>query len=181
MSLRIIFYDLTVNNTDMRKQNWKIFWIRQRKHWEDSIAKKNYETNRVLKPKETDDREHDFIRGRFSGFGKDSAIVGWMISFSKHFYGYVTKSYYVILRHGFIMNHCKSNPKFNFHKYMICPLKDDFKQVFGISPEHSNARKGKGFIIYFVSYVLEHPNLLAISELLLLLYLLIWVIVAILI
>jgi len=25
-------------------------------------------------------QQHDFIRGRFSGFGKDSAIVGWMVS-----------------------------------------------------------------------------------------------------
>ncbi|KOM42378.1 hypothetical protein LR48_Vigan04g257600 [Vigna angularis] len=107
--------------------------IRQWKHWEDSIAKKNYETDRVLKPKVTDVQQHDFIRGRFSGFGKDSAIVGWMISFSKQFYGSVTKSDYVTLRHGFIMTHCKSNPKFNFHKYMIRALEDDFKQVVGIS------------------------------------------------
>ncbi|QCE16933.1 mlo protein [Vigna unguiculata] len=77
--------------------------IRQWKHWEDSIAKQNYETDRVLKPKVTVVQQHDFIRGRFSGFGKDSAIVGWMISFSKQFYGSVTKSDYVTLRHGFIM------------------------------------------------------------------------------
>ncbi|XP_027904814.1 MLO-like protein 1 [Vigna unguiculata] len=107
--------------------------IRQWKHWEDSIAKQNYETDRVLKPKVTVVQQHDFIRGRFSGFGKDSAIVGWMISFSKQFYGSVTKSDYVTLRHGFIMTHCKSNPKFNFHKYMIRALEDDFKQVVGIS------------------------------------------------
>ncbi|XP_020229189.1 MLO-like protein 1 [Cajanus cajan] len=107
--------------------------IRQWKHWEDSIAKQNYETARVLKPKVTNVQQHDFIRGRFAGFGKDSAIVGWLVSFSKQFYGSVTKSDYVTLRHGFIMTHCKSNPKFNFHKYMIRALEDDFKQVVGIS------------------------------------------------
>ncbi|XP_014521646.1 uncharacterized protein LOC106778214 isoform X4 [Vigna radiata var. radiata] len=36
--------------------------------------------DRVLKPKVTNDLQHNFIRGRFSGFGKDSAIVGWMLT-----------------------------------------------------------------------------------------------------
>ncbi|KAK7352002.1 hypothetical protein VNO80_17416 [Phaseolus coccineus] len=107
--------------------------IRQWKHWEDSIAKQNYATDQVLKPRVTQVQQHDFIRDRFSGFGKDSAIVGWLISFSKQFYGSVTKSDYVTLRHGFIMTHCRSNPKFNFHKYMIRALEDDFKKVVGIS------------------------------------------------
>ncbi|KAJ1399026.1 Mlo-related protein [Sesbania bispinosa] len=107
--------------------------IRQWKHWEDAIAKENYETARVLKPKVTHVHQHDFIKGRFSGYGKDSALIGWLKSFFKQFYGSVTKSDYVTLRLGFIMTHCKSNPKFNFHKYMIRALEDDFKQVVGIS------------------------------------------------
>ncbi|KAK7310550.1 hypothetical protein RJT34_08122 [Clitoria ternatea] len=107
--------------------------IRQWKHWEDSIAKQNFETDKVLKPKVTHVHQHDFIRGRFAGFGKDSVLIGWLLSFFKQFYGSVTKSDYVTLRHGFIMTHCKSNPKFNFHKYMIRALEDDFKQVVGIS------------------------------------------------
>ncbi|AES74322.1 hypothetical protein MtrunA17_Chr3g0145831 [Medicago truncatula] len=107
--------------------------IRQWKHWEDSIAKENYDTNKVLKPKLTHVQQHEFIKGRFSGFGKDSALIGWLQSFFKQFYGSVTKSDYVTLRLGFITTHCKTNPKFNFHKYMIRALEDDFKQVVGIS------------------------------------------------
>ncbi|XP_061372412.1 MLO-like protein 1 [Gastrolobium bilobum] len=108
--------------------------IRQWKHWEDSIAKENYETERVLKKVSvTHVHQHDFIKSRFSGFGKDSAVMGWLKCFSKQFYGSVTKSDYVTLRLGFIMTHCKSNLKFNFHKYMIRALEDDFKQVVGIS------------------------------------------------
>ncbi|XP_022631986.1 uncharacterized protein LOC111240715 [Vigna radiata var. radiata] len=61
-----------------------------------------------------------------------------------------------------VETHYKSNPKFNFHKYMICPLKDDFKQVVGISPMQGRVR----VISYiFVSYVLEHPNLLGMINL----------------
>ncbi|CAN4093289.1 unnamed protein product [Withania somnifera] len=107
--------------------------IRQWKHWEDSIAKDNYETGHVLKPRVTHVHQHDFIRNRFVGMGKRSAIFGWLHSFFKQFYGSVSKSDYAALRLGFIMTHCKQNPKFNFHKYMIRALEDDFKTVVGIS------------------------------------------------
>ncbi|XP_009770323.1 MLO-like protein 1 isoform X1 [Nicotiana tabacum] len=107
--------------------------IRQWKHWEDSIAKDNYETGRVLKPPVTHVQQHDFIRDRFVGMGKRSAISGWLHSFFKQFYGSVSKSDYAALRLGFIMTHCKQNKKFNFHKYMIRALEDDFKTVVGIS------------------------------------------------
>ncbi|KAL7254825.1 hypothetical protein ACSBR1_009050 [Camellia fascicularis] len=55
-----------------------------------------------------------------------------MHSFLKKFYGCVTKSNYIVLRLGFVMTHCRGNPKFNFHKYMIRALEDDFKKVVGI-------------------------------------------------
>ncbi|KAK8937358.1 MLO-like protein 13 [Platanthera zijinensis] len=53
--------------------------------------------------------------------------------FFKQFYGSVTKSDYKALRSGFIMSHCPTHPKFDFHKYMIRALEDDFKKVVGIS------------------------------------------------
>ncbi|GAA0140630.1 hypothetical protein LIER_01939 [Lithospermum erythrorhizon] len=107
--------------------------IRQWKHWEDSIAKDNYSAEQVFKPKITHVRQHDFIRNRFLGVGKRSVILGPLYSFLKQFYGSVTRSDYLALRHGFIMSHCRGNPKFNFHKYMIRALEDDFKKVVGIS------------------------------------------------
>ncbi|KAK7386235.1 hypothetical protein VNO78_26301 [Psophocarpus tetragonolobus] len=107
--------------------------IRQWKYWEDSIEKDNSKTQEDLEPAVTHVHQHAFIQNRFTGFGKDSAILGWVISFFKQFYGSVTKLDYVTLRLGFIMTHCKGNPKFNFHKYMIRALEDDFKKVVGIS------------------------------------------------
>ncbi|XP_027091859.1 MLO-like protein 1 isoform X1 [Coffea arabica] len=107
--------------------------IRQWKHWEDSIAKDNYDSQHVLKPKITHVHQHDFIKNRFLGLERHSRILGWFHSFCKQFYGSVTKSDYVALRLGFIMTHCRGNPKFNFHKYMIRALEDDFKTVVGIS------------------------------------------------
>lgn len=107
--------------------------IREWKHWEDSIAKDNYDTQQVLKPRITNVQQHDFIKKRFLGLGRHSALLSWVHSFLKQFYGSVTKSDYVALRLGFIMTHCRGNPKFNFHKYMIRALEDDFKIVVGIS------------------------------------------------
>ncbi|KAL6555499.1 MLO-like protein 1 [Orobanche hederae] len=107
--------------------------IRQWKQWEDAIAKDNYDTGHALEPQVTHVHQHDFIKNRFSGMGKCSAIMGWLHSFLKQFYGSVTKSDYAALRLGFIMTHCRGNPKFNFHKYMIRALEADFKKVVGIS------------------------------------------------
>ncbi|XP_071742462.1 MLO-like protein 1 [Rutidosis leptorrhynchoides] len=107
--------------------------IRQWRYWEESISKENFDHSQVLKPKVTQVKDHDFIKNRFLGIGKRSAIRGWLHSLFKQFYGSVTKSDYVALRLGFITTHCKGNPKFNFHKYMIRALEDDFKKVVGIS------------------------------------------------
>ncbi|KAK4492146.1 hypothetical protein RD792_002943 [Penstemon davidsonii] len=110
--------------------------IRLWKNWEDSISKDNCDTEEesaVLKPKVTHVQEHDFIKKRFSGLNKHSVILSWLHSFFKQFYGSVTKSDYEALRLGFITTHCRGNPKFNFHKYMIRALEDDFKTVVGIS------------------------------------------------
>ncbi|XP_022155786.1 MLO-like protein 1 isoform X2 [Momordica charantia] len=106
--------------------------IRQWKHWEDSIAEENYDAEKAS-PKFTHVHQHAFIKGRFLGIGKDSALLGWSHAFLKQFYASITKSDYTTLRLGFIMTHCRGNPKFNFHKYMIRALEDDFKHVVGIS------------------------------------------------
>ncbi|ERN20156.1 hypothetical protein AMTRI_Chr06g201430 [Amborella trichopoda] len=107
--------------------------IRQWEHWEKSIAQEKYDTDEVLKTKVTHVQHHSFIREHSLGLAKDSALLSWLMSFIKQFYPAVTRSDYITLRLGFIMTHCKSNPKFDFHKYMIRALEADFKKVVGIS------------------------------------------------
>ncbi|XP_007026460.2 PREDICTED: MLO-like protein 1 [Theobroma cacao] len=107
--------------------------IRQWKHWEDSAAEKEYDPEKVLNTTFTHVQDHDFIKNRFLGIGKNLALLSWMHSFFKQFFGSVTKSDYVTLRLGFINTHCRGNPKFNFHKYMMRALEADFKKVVGIS------------------------------------------------
>ncbi|MCD7473516.1 hypothetical protein HAX54_015423 [Datura stramonium] len=78
--------------------------IRQWKHWEDAIIKDDYESEHdTLKPAVTYVHEHEFIRKRFKGIGKQSAILGWAHSFFKQFYASVNESDYRALRLGFIM------------------------------------------------------------------------------
>ncbi|KAK3030887.1 hypothetical protein RJ639_037237 [Escallonia herrerae] len=86
--------------------------------------------------------EHAFVRSRFWGIGKTSHLLGWLHSFFKQFYASLTRSDYIALRHGFIMErhlirkslsaHCKGNQKFNFHNYMMRALEADSKRIVGI-------------------------------------------------
>ncbi|XP_039158814.1 MLO-like protein 1 [Eucalyptus grandis] len=107
--------------------------IRQWKRWEDAIQKEEYDPEEALRTKFTHVQDHTFIKGRFLGISKNLSVLSWVHSFFKQFYGSVTKSDYTTLRLGFIMAHCRGNPKFNFHKYMIRALEADFKKVVGIS------------------------------------------------
>ncbi|KAL4351883.1 hypothetical protein GQ457_06G016110 [Hibiscus cannabinus] len=84
-----------------------------------------------------EDEEHGVSGGtrHLLSSGGTNAVkyCGTKTSFFKQFHASVTKADYEALRLGFIMTHCKGNPKFNFHKYMIRALEDDFKDVVGIS------------------------------------------------
>jgi mlo protein len=53
-------------------------------------------------------------------------------SFFKQFYGSVTKDDYTAMRLGFVMEHFRGHPKFNFYDYMIKALEKDYKRVVGI-------------------------------------------------
>ncbi|KAH7573413.1 hypothetical protein JRO89_XS03G0144700 [Xanthoceras sorbifolium] len=112
--------------------------IRKWKRWEDLASKGQYDLQEVTvdaaqSTRYTHVQDHDFIKSRFQGLGKIYSLLGWLHSFFKQFYGSVTKSDYTTLRLGFIMTHCRGNPKFNFHEYMMRTLEADFKKVVGIS------------------------------------------------
>ncbi|XP_042451436.1 MLO-like protein 1 isoform X4 [Zingiber officinale] len=106
--------------------------IREWKHWEVSIQKET--TNQGKNNNQVDDAHHsDFVTGRARSSWKNLAVIIWMVSFFKQFHASVTKSDYKALRAGFINRHCPSNKQYDFHKYMLRTLEDDFKRVVGIS------------------------------------------------
>ncbi|KAL2454873.1 MLO-like protein 13 [Abeliophyllum distichum] len=103
--------------------------VREWRHWEHSIIN---ETSRPHHGHATPGHLKEF-RERAGRYWRKIHVVSWMIAFCKQFYGSVTKSDYIALRSGFIREHCPGNPKYNFHKYMLRTLEDDFRKIIGIS------------------------------------------------
>ncbi|TKY72317.1 MLO protein 13 [Spatholobus suberectus] len=99
--------------------------IREWKIWEDHNKEEIKNSN---------DKEYlEFFKTHASGHWRRAAVVSWLISFFKQFYGSVTKSDYLALRYGFVKEHRLDNQKYDFHKYMLKTLEIDFKKVVGIS------------------------------------------------
>ncbi|CAN6450574.1 unnamed protein product [Victoria cruziana] len=104
--------------------------IREWKQWEDSVRQNNSELQMVAGGHV---HHHiQFLREHAAGFWSKFGILRWTASFFKQFYDSVSRSDYIALRQGFIMKHCPSNREFDFHKYMMRTLEDDFKKVVGI-------------------------------------------------
>ncbi|WOL17891.1 MLO-like protein 1 isoform X1 [Canna indica] len=108
--------------------------IHQWKHWEDSIQE---EVSR--------DGIVEFTKSSHSKYNwnndlrpitqplKELKFCHILHSFFKQFHSSVSKSDYTTLRLIFIKSHCKGNPKFDFHKYMIRAFESDFEKVVGTS------------------------------------------------
>ncbi|KAK8962354.1 MLO-like protein 13 [Platanthera guangdongensis] len=109
--------------------------IRQWKLWEKEIHREISSPEKIpsTDPQSLSQHNHEFVLERAAGIWMKSAVLSRIMCFFKQFYGSVTKSDYKALRSGFIMSHCPTHPKFDFHKYMIRALEDDFKKVVGIS------------------------------------------------
>ncbi|XP_044500712.1 MLO-like protein 1 isoform X2 [Mangifera indica] len=103
------------------------------KSWEESASQKEHDAGDAPQTKITHVHGHNFIKRHFVAIGKRYDLLGWLHSFVKQFYGSVNEDDYTTLRRGFIKNHCKGNPEFNFHKYMMRAFEADFKKVVGIS------------------------------------------------
>ncbi|CAD6333795.1 unnamed protein product [Miscanthus lutarioriparius] len=106
--------------------------IHKWKKWEEEIQKNaaGNGSKKVLPMHQV-----SFIREHYEVIGTDSKTLCWLQlhSFRKQFYGSVAKSDYAAMRLGFIMTHCRGNPKFDFHKYMVRVLESDFKKIVGTS------------------------------------------------
>ncbi|XP_065864362.1 MLO-like protein 1 [Euphorbia lathyris] len=107
--------------------------IAQWKRWEDAVLTSGNHTEEVGNATFTQVQDDDFIRKRYRGNGKDSVFQTWIVSFFKQFYGSIAEYDYTTLRLGFIMTHCRGNPNFNFHSYILRAYEADFKKVVGIS------------------------------------------------
>ncbi|XP_047083296.1 MLO-like protein 1 [Lolium rigidum] len=105
--------------------------IRQWKQWESEFHTVDYNA-RSGSTRFSFVRQHLFVRNHFYAVDQDSRILGWLHSFVKQFYGSVTKIDYTTMRLGFINNHFSGHTVFDFHKYLMRVLQNDFKKVVGI-------------------------------------------------
>ncbi|ONK57231.1 uncharacterized protein A4U43_C10F17950 [Asparagus officinalis] len=74
-----------------------------------------------------------FVR-QHTSFWNRLPIFLYVGSFFHQFFRSVRKTDYLAMRHGFINVHLAPGSKFNFQKYILRSLEDDFKIVVGISP-----------------------------------------------
>ncbi|CAA0824784.1 MLO-like protein 13 [Striga hermonthica] len=103
--------------------------ISQWRHWENSIMNESSRHHRVHVP-------HAHLQeftARTGNYWRKFRVVSWIAAFFKQFYGSVTRSDYIALRSGFIREHCPSNPNYNFHRYLLRTLEEDFRRIIGVS------------------------------------------------
>ncbi|KAL3843610.1 hypothetical protein ACJIZ3_001013 [Penstemon smallii] len=104
--------------------------IREWRHWEHSIISQTPRHHHRFHIPRVEVQE---FLGRAGKYWRKFHVISWMAAFFKQFYGSVTKSDYIALRSGFIREHCPGNPNYNFYKYMLRTLEQDFKKIIGIS------------------------------------------------
>ncbi|KAF3337846.1 MLO-like protein 1 isoform X1 [Carex littledalei] len=103
------------------------------RHWEHKIQQSTSTDDPNAQQTVSEIEKFRFIQERYKGFGKAGGLYGWLHAFFKQFYASLTEEDYITIRRGFINEHCSSNMKFDFYKYMMRALESDFKKVVGIS------------------------------------------------
>jgi mlo protein len=122
--LHVFYTVLTIGLARAKMRKWK--------SWEKETQTLDYEfSNDPERFRLT--HQTSFVR-RHMSFWSRTPILKWIGCFFRQFFGSVTKTDYLTLRHGFIIAHLAPDSKFNFHKYIKRSLDDDFKSVVGISP-----------------------------------------------
>ncbi|KAK4724137.1 hypothetical protein R3W88_026916 [Solanum pinnatisectum] len=99
--------------------------------WENQVS--SGEENNLQEPKNKEmRRQSTFALHHASHPWSRSRILIWMLCFLRQFRTSIHKSDYLALRLGFITNH-KLPLTYNFHKYMVRSMEDEFYEIVGIS------------------------------------------------
>ncbi|XP_016468256.1 MLO-like protein 4 isoform X1 [Nicotiana tabacum] len=99
--------------------------------WENQVSSGTENSLQVPKNKEMR-RQSTFALHHASHPWSRSRILIWMLCFLRQFRTSIQKSDYLALRLGFITNH-KLPLTYNFHKYMVRSMEDEFYEIVGIS------------------------------------------------
>ncbi|RCV33794.1 hypothetical protein SETIT_7G111000v2 [Setaria italica] len=128
--LHIFIFVLAITHVVLSALTVLLGLLQMRKwmHWENNIQQEGSSAPKMIKRVQ----KIKFIQDRCKGHERLTWVIIWMRSFFKQFYGSVSNDDYVTMRLGFVMEHFRGHPKFNFYDYMIKALDKDFKRVVGI-------------------------------------------------
>ncbi|KAK9286747.1 hypothetical protein L1049_015151 [Liquidambar formosana] len=106
----------------------KIYSWRKWETQASSVADRNLQArkNKVMR------RQSTFVFHHTSHPWSRSRVLIWMLCFLRQFRSSIQKSDYLALRLGFITNH-KLPLSYDFHKYMVRSMEDEFHGILGIS------------------------------------------------
>ncbi|CAK9175702.1 unnamed protein product [Ilex paraguariensis] len=106
----------------------KIYSWRKWENQASLVADANFQArkNKVMR------RQSTFALHHASHPWSRSRVLIWMLCFLRQFRSSIQKSDYLALRLGFITNH-KLPHSYNFHKYMVRSMEDEFYGIVGIS------------------------------------------------
>ncbi|KAM7259882.1 hypothetical protein ACFE04_015623 [Oxalis oulophora] len=105
--------------------------IRKWKAWERETQNEQDQLNDPSRFRLT--HETSFVR-EHTNFLMQNPITFYCVCFLRQFFRSVRRADYLTFRHGFVSVHLAPGSKFDFQKYIMRSLEDDFKVVVGISP-----------------------------------------------
>ncbi|KAJ6427687.1 hypothetical protein OIU84_023141 [Salix udensis] len=119
----VVYSCLTVGLAMSKIYSWR--------KWENQInlvADENLQAkkNKVMR------RQSTFVFHHTSHPWSRSRVLIWMLCFFRQFTSSIKKSDYLALRLGFITKH-RLPTSYNFHKYMVRSMEDEFQGILGIS------------------------------------------------
>ncbi|XP_010930772.1 MLO-like protein 4 [Elaeis guineensis] len=99
--------------------------------WENQVPPPSTEDLQARRDKMMK-KQSTFVFQRTSHPWSKNKFLIWMLCFMRQFKGSLAKSDYMALRLGFISNH-KLPSSYDFHKYMVRSMEDEFHRSVGIS------------------------------------------------
>ncbi|KAF3335294.1 MLO-like protein 14 [Carex littledalei] len=121
--------------------------------WEEEAHRAHYDTLAEVTRALTFRRQSTFVKMHHSSSSwKSNEFVVWVTCFFRQFGNSVVRGDYLTLRSGFIQNHNLLDT-YDFHKYMIRSLEEEFKKIVGVSGPLW------GFVIAFMLFNINGSNL----------------------
>ncbi|WCJ18378.1 Seven transmembrane MLO family protein [Euphorbia peplus] len=120
----VLYSCLTVGLAMTKIYSWR--------KWENQLSLVPPDASLQAKKSKVMRRQSTFVFHHASHPWSQSRTLNWMLCFLRQFKSSIKKSDYLALRLGFITKH-KLPHSYNFHRYMVRSMEDEFHGILGIS------------------------------------------------